>query len=148
MENGILLHKITKRQDNTPLLKTTPNLFLSFSSQHYNVSPLFQINISGHAGARNCKFLEKVTITDYACKSDANWKQYAVHAPDVPVRKIAEFNKYKDELMQDPAVQEMPVQSMIAYPSPNDIIAAAKSGLKSIYVKGIAWGGGGQGIAR
>ena len=50
--------------------------------------------------------------------------------------------------MQDPAVQEMPVQSMIAYPSPNDIIAAAKSGLKSIYVKGIAWGGGGQGIAR
>ena len=89
-----------------------------------------------------------MTNTDYACKSDANWKQYAVHAPDVPVRKIAEFNKYKDELMQDPAVQEMPVQSMIAYPSPNDIIAAAKSGLKSIYVKGIAWGGGGQGIAR
>ena len=60
----------------------------------------------GHAGARNCKFLEKVSVTDMACKvkmtqgchsdifvifppqDDANWKQYAVHAPDVPVQKV------------------------------------------------------------
>ena len=103
---------------------------------------------TGHAGARNCKFLEKVTITDQACKDDANWKQYAVHAPDVPVKKIAEFVVYKEELMKDPPVQEMPVQSLITNPSPNDIIAAAKSGCKSISVKGIAWGGGGLGLNR
>ena len=57
----------------------------------------------GHAGARNCKFLEKVSVTDMACKvkmtkgrhsdtfppqDDANWKQYAVHASDVPVQKV------------------------------------------------------------
>jgi len=104
--------------------------------------------VPGHAGARNCKFLEKVTITDQACKDDANWKQYAVHAPDVPVKKIAEFVVYKEELMKDPPVQEMPVQSLITNPSPNDIIAAAKSGCKSISVKGIAWGGGGLGLNR
>ena len=102
----------------------------------------------GHAGARNCKFLERVTVTAHACKDDANWKQYAVHAPDVPLRKIAEFVKYKTELLEDPPVQEMPVQSMITSPSPNDIIAAAKSGGKYIAVKGIAWGGGGSGVNR
>jgi len=104
--------------------------------------------VPGHAGARNCKFLEKVTITDAACKEEANWKQYAVHAPDVSVHKIAQFNNYKNELMLDPPVQEMPVQSLITNPSPNDIIAAAKSGCESITVKGIAWGGGGQGVNR
>ena len=104
--------------------------------------------VPGHAGARNCKFLEKVTITNTPCKDYCNWKQYAVHAPDVAMRKIAEFNVHKEELMQDPAVQEMPVQSMITNPSAGDILCAAKNGAKSIYVKGIAWGGGGAGINR
>ena len=92
--------------------------------------------LAGHPGARNCKFLERVTITDQACKGDSNWKQYAVHAQDVPVRKIAEFNLHKPELMADPPVQEMPVQSLITTPSPNDIISAIKSGCESISVKG------------
>lgn len=104
--------------------------------------------VPGHAGARNCKFLEKVTITDTPCKEFCNWKQYAVHAPDVAMRKIAEFDVYKNELKQDPAVQEMPVQSMITSPSAGDILCATKNGAKSIFVKGIAWGGGGQGINR
>jgi sulfite oxidase len=50
--------------------------------------------------------------------------------------------------MLDPAVQEMPVQSLITSPAPHDIVAAAKAGNKSITVKGIAWGGGGQGVNR
>ena len=104
--------------------------------------------MTGHAGARNCKFLEKVTIHDSPCLGDSNWKQYAVHAPDVPVKKIAEFNLYKKELEKDAAVQEMPVQSLITKPTPHEIVAAAKSGCKSIDVKGIAWGGGGQGVNR
>lgn len=87
-------------------------------------------------------------MTDLACKGDSNWKQYAVHAPDVPVRKIAEFNLYKDELMQDPPVQEMPVQSLITHPTPHEILAASKMGQKSIKIQGLAWGGGGQGINR
>ena len=94
--------------------------------------------LAGHAGARNCKFLERVTITDQACKGDSNWKQYAVHAQDVTVEKIANFNLHKPELMADPPVQEMPVQSLITTPSPNDIISAIKSGCESISVKGQA----------
>ena len=32
--------------------------------------------VPGHAGARNCKFLEKVSVTDIACKvSKANSQQ-------------------------------------------------------------------------
>ena len=89
-----------------------------------------------------------MTITNNACKEDANWKQYAVHAPDVPVRMIAEFEKYKPELMKDPAVQEMPVQSLITSPKPNDLVAAVKGGATTLTVKGIAWGGGGQGVNR
>lgn len=104
--------------------------------------------VPGHAGARNCKYLEKVTITDSPCCEFCNWKQYAVHAPDVALRKIAEFDVHHEELKKDPAVQEMPVQSLITYPGAGDIISTVKNGAKSVYVKGIAWGGGGAGINR
>ncbi len=104
--------------------------------------------VPGHAGARNCKYLERVTVTDTPCCDFCNWKQYAVHAPDVAMRKIAEFEVHAKELKQDPAVQEMPVQSMITYPSAGDILCAARNGAKSVFVKGIAWGGGGSGINR
>ena len=116
-------------------------LILSEKKSHKSLlrldsTPKCRTFFAGHAGARNCKFLERVTITDQACKGDSNWKQYAVHAQDVPVRKIAEFNLHKPELMADPPVQEMPVQSLITTPSPNDIISAIKSGCESISVKG------------
>jgi len=101
--------------------------------------------VPGHAGARNCKYLQQVTITDTPCACHCNWKQYAVHAPDVHMRKIAEFEDYKKELMVDPAVQEMPVQSLITSPSAGEILACKSGTMK---VKGIAWGGGGSGINR
>jgi len=104
--------------------------------------------VPGHAGARNCKFLEHIEVTDAPCKGNSNWKQYAVHAPDVHVRKIAEFEEHKKELVKDPPVQEMPVQSLITQPSPGDILSAVKNGFSSVKVKGIAWGGGGSGINR
>jgi len=104
--------------------------------------------VPGHAGARNCKYLQQIQVTDTPCKGHGNWKQYAVHAPDVHLRKIAEFEDYKKELMEDPPVQEMPVQSLITDPSPGDIISLAKNGASVVRVKGIAWGGGGSGINR
>jgi len=109
--------------------------------------------VPGHAGARNCKYLCQVEITDKPCNGNSNWKQYAVHAPDVPVLKIMEFDKYKSELVLDPPVQEMPVQSMITCPSAGDIISVSKYGKDpskplTVKVKGIAWGGGGSAINR
>jgi hypothetical protein len=89
-----------------------------------------------------------IEVTDQPCSGNSNWKQYAVHAPDVPMRKIAEFNVHAKELKADPPVQEMPVQSMITQPSAGDILSAAKNGSKFVKVKGVAWGGGGQGINR
>ena len=68
--------------------------------------------------------------------------------PCHPMIKIAEFDKYHHELEKDPAVQEMPVQSMITSPSPHEIVASIKKGHKTIYVKGVAWGGGGSGVNR
>ena len=104
--------------------------------------------VPGNAGARNCKYLERVNVTNEPCKGNCNWKQYAVHAPDVPMIKIAEFDKYHSELEKDPAVQEMPVQSMITSPSPHEIVASVQNGFETVYVKGVAWGGGGSGVNR
>jgi len=64
------------------------------------------------------------------------------------MRKLYEFEVHAKELKQDPAVQEMPVQSLITHPSPGDIISAVKNGDKHVYVRGLAWGGGGAGINR
>jgi hypothetical protein len=53
------------------------------------------------------------------------------------------------ELKMDPAVQEMPVQSFITTPSAGDTLAVTLyNGVPAVMVKGIAWGGGGQGINR
>jgi len=103
--------------------------------------------VPGHAGARNCKFLEKVTVTDNPCLDAGNWKQYAVHAMDVPPYKLQEFELHKKELKRDPAVQEMPVQSLITNPGAGDNVCFDKE-KGTIKVKGIAWGGGGEGVNR
>ena len=59
-----------------------------------------------------------------------------MHSQDVPLKKIAEFDKNYKELSKDPAVQEMPVQSMITSPSANTVLSANEGVVK---VKGIAW---------
>lgn len=59
-------------------------------------------------------------MTPNPCLDAGNWKQYAVHAPDVPLFKLAEFEEHHVELKMDPVVQEMPVQSMITVPSAGD----------------------------
>ena len=44
--------------------------------------------VPGHAGARNCKFLEKVSVTDIACKvSKANSQQLTLPVVCVYVLK-------------------------------------------------------------
>lgn len=92
--------------------------------------------------------MERVTITDKPCCDNANWKQYAVHAPDVSLYKITDFNIHAKELKADPPVQEMPVQSLITSPSAGDVICNRNGNDDTVLVKGIAWGGGGCGINR
>lgn len=104
--------------------------------------------VPGLAGARNCKYLERVEVTNTPCCENCNWKQYAVHAPDVPLFKLQDFEVHSKELKADPPVQEMPVQSMITSPSAGDMIAAKTNGYETIKVRGIAWGGGGSDVNR
>ncbi|GMH86965.1 hypothetical protein TrVE_jg3486 [Triparma verrucosa] len=105
--------------------------------------------VPGNAGARNCKFLEKITVTPNPCLDAGNWKQYAVHAPDVPLYKLAEFEEHHVELKMDPVVQEMPVQSMITVPSAGDTLKVeGPPDAPYVKVKGVSWGGGGSGISR
>lgn len=114
--------------------------------------------VPGSAGARNCKYLAKVEVTDEPCKNECNWKQYAVHSSEVTVEQLCDFSVHKKCLSRDPPVQEMPVQSMITVPSPGDTLSLNcasnrlsyddKTGQFSVKVKGLAWGGGGSGINR
>ena len=83
-----------------------------------------------------------------------------MHAGDVPLNKLMEFEKFSLELKKDAAVQEMPVQSFITSPSAGDIIALVRKQQKadankdgkndepvlSVKVKGMAWSGGGEGV--
>lgn len=109
--------------------------------------------VPGHAGARHCKFLERVTVTHNPCLDASNWKQYAVHAPDVSICKLAEFELNAPELKQDPVVQEMPVQSLITSPGAGDVLAVTAAGgdtsmIPSVSIRGLAWGGGGTDVNR
>jgi hypothetical protein len=93
--------------------------------------------------------LEKITVNSTPCCDACNWKQYAVHAPDTPLFKLADFEMHAKELKMDPAVQEMPVQSFITTPSAGDTLKVTLyNGVPAVMVKGIAWGGGGQGVNR
>jgi len=104
--------------------------------------------VPGFAGARNCKYLQMIEVTDKPCLGNSNWKQYAVHSPDVELIKIMEFEKYKPELSKDPPVMEMPVQSLITGPSAGDLLAVGNGDKRKVKVKGIAWGGGGSAVNR
>lgn len=105
--------------------------------------------VPGHAGARNCKFLERITVTPNPCQDAGNWKQYAVHAPDVTIDKLSEFEKHACDLKKDPVVQEMPVQSMITKPSAGETLAISGTPeAPTVKVQGLAWGGGGLGVNR
>ena len=74
---------------------------------------------------------------------------YAVHAPDVSIEKLSEFEKHACDLKKDPVVQEMPVQSMITKPSAGETLAISGTPeAPTVKVQGLAWGGGGLGINR
>lgn len=105
--------------------------------------------VPGFAGARNCKYLQQVEVTDTPCANECNWKQYAVHSSEISIDMLQDFCKNKKCLARDPPVMEMPVQSMITVPSAGDCLCIGGDPRNpTLKVKGLAWGGGGQGINR
>lgn len=92
----------------------------------------------GIVGARNVKWLSRITISDE--ESDSHWQQndYKGFSPSTDWDSV-DFSK-------SPAIQNMPVTSAICSPTENDEVAVNKNGY--ITVKGYAWSGGGNKVVR
>lgn len=92
----------------------------------------------GIVGARNVKWLSRITVSKF--ESDSHWQQndYKGFSPSTDWDTV-DFTK-------SPAIQNMPVTSAICYPNANDSIAVNENGC--ITVKGYAWSGGGNKIVR
>ena len=101
----------------------------------------------GHAGARQCKWLNKVIVATE--ESDRPWhqKSYRGFAPDVTFEDDLHHWPHGLRLDLAPIVQEMPVQSLVCQPAINDVIGVGKDA-DEVEVKGVAWSGGGRGINR
>jgi len=93
--------------------------------------------VPGVVGARNVKWLCQINITGK--ESDSHWQQndYKGFNPNVDWDTV-DFSK-------SPAIQELPVNSVICVPPPGTKITTDD---KEVEVKGYAWSGGGRGIVR
>jgi len=121
----------------------------------------------GHAGTRQAKWLSDVIIS--ADESDRPWhqKSYRMFAPDISfeddlsywpdgpnggttgIKKFPQAScggKYRLRLDQARIVQEMPVQSVVCRPTPNQVLGMMNT--DEVYMRGVAWCGGGRGINR
>jgi len=99
----------------------------------------------GHAGARQCKWLHKVILSDKESQKSWQQKSYRGFAPDITFEgDLADWPPPR--LDQAPIVQEMPVQSLVCNPPQNSLLGM--KGATDITVKGVAWSGGGRKIER
>lgn len=99
----------------------------------------------GHAGARQCKWLHKVIVSDIESQKSWQQKSYRGFAPDIDFETdLAHWPPPR--LDQAPIVQEMPVQSLVCNPGQNTLIGA--KGASDITLKGVSWSGGGRKIER
>ena len=95
--------------------------------------------VPGHAGARQCKWLHKVILSDK--ESQKAWQQKSYHgfAPDINFEE--DLSHWPPQhLDQAPIIQEMPVQSLVCNPPQNSLVGM--KGATDITVKGVAWSGG------
>ena len=79
--------------------------------------------VPGHAGARNAKWLHKIIVSDK--ESDRPWQQksYRAFAPDINFEKDLSHWPHGLRLDQAAIIQEMPVQSIVCTPRPNQVLA-------------------------
>ena len=126
----------------------------------------------GHAGARQCKWLHKVIVSDKESQKSWQQKSYRGFAPDINFEGMLtklhsfffSFERMEEpisytllctedlahwpppRLDQAPIVQEMPVQSLVCNPPQNSLLGMKNA--TDIEVKGVAWSGGGRKIER
>lgn len=97
-----------------------------------------RVIVPGVVGARNVKWLGRITISEE--ESDSHWQQkdYKGFSPSTDWDTV--------DFSQSPAIQNMPVTSAICSPRDGDTIPVGKEGF--VTVKGYAWSGGGNKIVR
>ena len=94
--------------------------------------------VPGHVGVRNIKWLRKVVASDE--EAEGVWQRgiaYKSFGPNVTSLEGLDVAKA-------PAMQEMPVQSVIVSP----VAHAALEPGEDTTLQGFAWSGGGRGITR
>ncbi|XP_008112632.1 sulfite oxidase, mitochondrial [Anolis carolinensis] len=94
-----------------------------------------RVLVPGIVGARNVKWLARITVSPEESPSHWQQKDYKGFSPGVTWDTV-DFSKA-------PAIQDMPVQSAITEPSPQTTISPGE-----LTVKGYAWSGGGRRIIR
>ncbi|XP_077583044.1 sulfite oxidase, mitochondrial [Stigmatopora nigra] len=96
-----------------------------------------RVVVPGTVGARNVKWLSKITVS--AEESASHWQQndYKGFSPTTDWDTV--------DFKSAPAIQELPVQSAITVPAPG---ASILRGDQEVTVKGYAWSGGGRGVVR
>ena len=92
---------------------------------------------AGYVGARNVKWLRRITVSDQESQLFWQKKDYKSSPPSV------KWDEYSFE--DAPAIYESPVQSAICYPP---VGASFPADVGSVTVKGYAHSGGGKGILR
>jgi len=101
----------------------------------------------GHAGARQCKWLHKVIVSDKESQKSWQQKSYRGFAPDINFEEhLSHWDPKTLRLDQAPIVQEMPVTSFVCNPPQNSLVGV--KGATEFTVKGVAWSGGGKKIER
>lgn len=96
-----------------------------------------RVIVPGTVGARNVKWLAKIVASDE--EYDGHWQQrdYKGFSPSVDSTNV-DFSKA-------PAIQEMPVQSLICSPQEG---ASFDTDEDIVTVQGLAWSGGGRKVVR
>ncbi|XP_077430151.1 sulfite oxidase, mitochondrial [Vanacampus margaritifer] len=96
-----------------------------------------RVVVPGTVGARNVKWLSKITVS--AEESGSHWQQndYKGFSPTTDWDTV--------DFKSAPAIQELPVQSAITLPADGAVVPR---GGEEVTVKGYAWSGGGREVVR
>lgn len=93
--------------------------------------------VPGTVGARNVKWLTRVAASEKEYGGFWQQRDYKGFSPSIDWNNV-DFSKA-------PAIQELPVQSLICSPQEGSSVDAESD---EIHISGIAWSGGGRGIVR
>ena len=93
--------------------------------------------IPGTVGARNVKWLSRIVASEKEYHGFWQQRDYKGFSPSIDWNNV--------DFSSAPAIQELPVQSIICTPQEGTSLDAKR---EKVHISGIAWSGGGRGIIR